>query len=280
LGSAMSRVYFGNLDPLVTQQDLERECNHFGRTASVWVARSPPGFAFVEFEDSRDAEDCVRGLNDKRIGDQRVRAEIARNKGKNAGPGGGGFGPRPPGGVSGRGTKHRAILKNLPPSYSWKELKDEMRRIGGVIYADVDNRGDGSGVVEFATAEDLEAAVSKLDGSKLDGNTVTVYKENLDADSGGGRGDDRREEPRRDEYRDDRRDDDRRDDRRDFPRDDRRDDDHRRREDDFRRRDDDVRYREYDRDPPRDDRRRDDDFRREPDRDERPRGRGADRHDY
>eukprot|EP00965_Chrysotila_dentata_P204034 6182094-Pleurochrysis_carterae.AAC.4 len=42
-----------------------------------------------------------------------------------------------------RGTKHRAILQNLPSSFSWKELKDEMRRIGDVIYADVDNHGDG-----------------------------------------------------------------------------------------------------------------------------------------
>jgi len=40
-------------------------------------------------------------------------------------------------------TKHRAILKNLPSTFSWKELKDEMRRIGDVIYADVDNHGDG-----------------------------------------------------------------------------------------------------------------------------------------
>lgn len=28
-----------------------------------WVARNPPGFAFVEFEDRRDAEDAVRGLD-------------------------------------------------------------------------------------------------------------------------------------------------------------------------------------------------------------------------
>ena len=39
--------------------------------------------------------------------------------------------------------KHRAVLKNLPATFSWKELKDEMRRIGDVIYADVSDRGDG-----------------------------------------------------------------------------------------------------------------------------------------
>ncbi len=42
-----------------------------------------------------------------------------------------------------RSGRHRAILKNLPTTFSWNELKDEMRRIGDVIYADVDSRGDG-----------------------------------------------------------------------------------------------------------------------------------------
>ena len=39
--------------------------------------------------------------------------------------------------------RHRVVLKNLPHSFTWRELKDEMRRIGDVIYADVDTNGDG-----------------------------------------------------------------------------------------------------------------------------------------
>ena len=37
--------------------------------------------------------------------------------------------------------------------------QEEMRRIGDVIYADVDELGDG--IVEFATLEDLEYAVTR-----------------------------------------------------------------------------------------------------------------------
>lgn len=30
---------------------------------SVWVARRPPGYAFLDFEDPRDARDAIRGLD-------------------------------------------------------------------------------------------------------------------------------------------------------------------------------------------------------------------------
>ena len=33
----------------------------------VWVARNPPGFAFVEFKDPRDADDAIRDLDGKYV---------------------------------------------------------------------------------------------------------------------------------------------------------------------------------------------------------------------
>lgn len=57
------KVYVGNLQDNCLKSDVENAFSKFGPLKNVWVARNPPGFAFVEFEDSRDAEDSVRALD-------------------------------------------------------------------------------------------------------------------------------------------------------------------------------------------------------------------------
>lgn len=42
---------------------LEAVFSRYGRLRNVWVARRPPGFAFVEFDDPRDAADAARALD-------------------------------------------------------------------------------------------------------------------------------------------------------------------------------------------------------------------------
>mmetsp|Transcript_5512 Transcript_5512/g.12990 ORF Transcript_5512/g.12990 Transcript_5512/m.12990 type:complete len:99 (+) Transcript_5512:1554-1850(+) len=59
----MSRIYVGNLDERATERELEDEFGRYGRIHYTWVARKPPGFAFIDFEDPRDAEDAVRKLD-------------------------------------------------------------------------------------------------------------------------------------------------------------------------------------------------------------------------
>ena len=62
-GSVDSKIYVGDLPKDITEKELERSFSYYGRIRNVWVARNPPGFAFVEFEDTRDADDAVRGLD-------------------------------------------------------------------------------------------------------------------------------------------------------------------------------------------------------------------------
>ncbi|KAH9609147.1 hypothetical protein KSS87_002373 [Heliosperma pusillum] len=59
----MARVYVGNLDPRVSERELEDEFRVYGVLRSVWVARRPPGYAFIEFDDKRDALDAIRQLD-------------------------------------------------------------------------------------------------------------------------------------------------------------------------------------------------------------------------
>nr|AGE46161.1 arginine/serine-rich splicing factor RSZ23 transcript I [Physcomitrium patens] len=78
----MSRVYVGNLDPRATERELEDEFRVYGVLRSVWVGRKPPGFAFIEFEDRRDADDAIRALNGK----NGWRVELSRSSGGGGGP--------------------------------------------------------------------------------------------------------------------------------------------------------------------------------------------------
>jgi RNA recognition motif-containing protein len=57
------KVYVGDLPPDASEKEVERAFGYYGHLRNVWVARNPPGFAFVEFEDYRDAEDAVRALD-------------------------------------------------------------------------------------------------------------------------------------------------------------------------------------------------------------------------
>jgi hypothetical protein len=76
----------------------------------------------------------------------------------------GGRGPRDSRGPPQR-TDFRVRVQGLPPSASWQDLKDHMRRVGDVGFSDVDRRGGG--VVEYGTAEAMERAIRELNGSEF-----------------------------------------------------------------------------------------------------------------
>merc|ERR1712168_1206110 len=94
----MSRIFIGGLPDDATRTEVEREFEHFGRIKDVWVARKPPGFGFIVYDEERDAGDAVREMDGKRVCGNRVRVEFARGPtrggrgGRGGGRGGGGGG--------------------------------------------------------------------------------------------------------------------------------------------------------------------------------------------
>eukprot|EP00747_Dinoflagellata_sp_TGD_P186830 gnl/TRDRNA2_/TRDRNA2_44154_c0_seq2.p2 gnl/TRDRNA2_/TRDRNA2_44154_c0~~gnl/TRDRNA2_/TRDRNA2_44154_c0_seq2.p2 ORF type:complete len:170 (+),score=25.86 gnl/TRDRNA2_/TRDRNA2_44154_c0_seq2:61-510(+) len=103
--AAGTRLYVGNLnkDRPVDVRDLEDYFSKYGRIVDVWVARQPPGFAFVTMDDERDAKDAVNALDGSKFQGERIRCEISRGGDKKGGGGGGRGGGRDRSRSGGRG---------------------------------------------------------------------------------------------------------------------------------------------------------------------------------
>ncbi|KAM7349938.1 RNA-binding protein 1 [Lucilia cuprina] len=101
------KVYVGNLGSSASKYEIENAFSKYGPLRNVWVARNPPGFAFVEFEDRRDAEDATRGLDGTRCCGTRIRVEMSsgRSRRDNRRRGGTSSGGRGGGGESSSGGR-------------------------------------------------------------------------------------------------------------------------------------------------------------------------------
>ncbi|CAM9942977.1 unnamed protein product [Ectocarpus sp. 13 AM-2016] len=98
-----TKVWVGNLGSTCEERDLRDEFSKFGELNKVWVARNPPGFAFVWFADDRDAGDAVKEIDGKSIAGREWRVEVSHQRGRDRGPPGGGYGGGGGGGGYGGG---------------------------------------------------------------------------------------------------------------------------------------------------------------------------------
>ncbi len=71
----MSRVYVGRLPAKCSERDIERFFKGYGRLRDIVIKT---GYGFVEFEDSRDAEDAVYDLHGRDLRGERIIVEHAR----------------------------------------------------------------------------------------------------------------------------------------------------------------------------------------------------------
>lgn len=56
-------IAYGHVDAeKITEEVLRAECSKYGELDRVWIARSPPGFAFVWYREEADAFVCVEKL--------------------------------------------------------------------------------------------------------------------------------------------------------------------------------------------------------------------------
>jgi len=194
-----ARIYVGNLPPDIRTKDIEDLFYKFGKIAYIDLKnRRGPPFAFVEFEDPRDAEDAVHARDGYDYDGYRLRVEFPRgsqsggggnHRGSGSGSRSGGGGGRGEGSSNGRNrgpparrTNYRVVVTGLPPTGSWQDLKDHMREAGDVCYADTFK--DGTGMVEFLRYEDMKYAIKKLDDSRFRSHEGEVAYVRVKEDSG------------------------------------------------------------------------------------------------
>eukprot|EP00891_Asterochloris_glomerata_P009279 jgi/Astpho2/9279/Aster-06853 len=188
-GPAGAAIFVGNLPNDIREREVEDLFIKYGRVRSIDLKTPPrpPAFAFVEFDDPRDAQDAVRGRDGYDFFGNRIRVELSQ-KSRDPMRGGGGP-PPPPQTFRGRGTGFRALVKGLPISCSWQDLKDHFRQVVKPSYTNVFRERNGVlGVVEFDTREDLDRAIRKLDDTKFENPFDSAYVRVIDdSEDGGGR---------------------------------------------------------------------------------------------
>ncbi|KAJ0452200.1 putative RNA recognition motif domain, nucleotide-binding alpha-beta plait domain superfamily [Helianthus annuus] len=70
------------------------------------------------------------------------------------------------------------IVRGLPSSASWQDLKDHMRKAGDVCFAEVSRDSKGTfGLVDYTNYEDMKYAIRKLDDTEFRNPWTKTYIE-------------------------------------------------------------------------------------------------------
>ncbi|CAA0805782.1 Serine/arginine-rich-splicing factor SR34 [Striga hermonthica] len=129
MGRSSRTLYVGNLPGDIREREVEDLFYKYGRVVHIElkIPPRPPGYAFVEFEDERDAEDAIRGRDGYEFDGHRLRVELShggRGNSSSTDRYSGSRGYR--GGVS-RRSEYRVMITGLPSSASWQDLKYYIR---------------------------------------------------------------------------------------------------------------------------------------------------------
>ncbi|GMH28080.1 hypothetical protein Nepgr_029923 [Nepenthes gracilis] len=172
-------IYVGNLPSDIKEGEIEDLFYKYGRILDVELKLPPrpPCYCFVEFENARDAEDAIRGRDGYNFDGCRLRVELAHGgrSSSSVSDRRGSYGGGGRHGVS-RHSEYRVIVRGLPSSASWQDLKDHMRKAGDVCFAEVSRDSEGTfGLVHYTNYDDMKYAIRKLDDTEFRNPWTRAY---------------------------------------------------------------------------------------------------------
>jgi len=162
MSSRGAKIYVGHLHPRTSERDLYDIFERYGRIYRIDLKHC---YAFIDYNNRRDAEDAVYAMNGREIDGERIVVEWTRGTTR-----GRGRGYRP------ERSDYRVRVDNLPDHAHWQDLKDYFRRAGDVIYGDINGT---TGVIEFRYPEDVSRAIKEFDRTRWNGSTIYVEEDSL-----------------------------------------------------------------------------------------------------
>jgi len=159
-------LYVGDLVPDVTEANLFEIFNTVGAVASIRVCRDAItrrslGYAYVNFHSTADAERALDQLNNVPIKGKPCRIMWSQ---------------RDP--ASRKSGKGNIFIKNLDKSIDHKTLFDTFSQFGQILSCKIElderNESKGYGYIQFATADQADKAISKVNNMMLAGKRVFV----------------------------------------------------------------------------------------------------------
>ncbi|KAJ4728070.1 putative Arginine/serine-rich splicing factor [Melia azedarach] len=160
----MSRpIFVGNFEYETRQSELERLFSKYGRVERVDMKS---GFAFVYFEDDRDAADAIRGLDNTPFGYDRRRLSVEWARGER--------GRHRDGSKSmanQRPTKTLFVINFDPIRTRERDIKRHFEPYGNVLHVRIRRN---FAFVQFETQEDATKALDATNRSKLLDRVISV----------------------------------------------------------------------------------------------------------
>ncbi|XP_008806952.2 serine/arginine-rich splicing factor RS31-like isoform X1 [Phoenix dactylifera] len=181
----MRPVFCGNFDYDTRQSELERLFGRYGRVDRIDMKS---GYAFVYFEDERDAEDAIRGLDDIPFGYSRRRLSVEWSRQGERGPR---HGSRSMANI--RPTKTLFVINFDPIRTRVRDVERHFEPYGKILNIRIRRN---FAFVQFETQEEATKALGRTNLSKILDRVVSVeYAFRDDGEHG-----DRRDSPPRGGY--------------------------------------------------------------------------------
>lgn len=184
----MKPVFCGNFEYETRQSDLERLFSKFGRVDRVDMKS---GFAFVYFEDERDAEDAIRGLDHRPFGYDKRRLSVEWARGERGRPHDASNSKSM---ANQRPTKTLFVINFDPVRTMVHDIEKHFQPYGNILHVRIRRN---FAFVQFETQEEATKALQCTHMSKIFDRVVSVEYALKDDGERGERGDKYDSPPRR-----------------------------------------------------------------------------------